>query len=155
MPKVLEAYPPFNSRVLWLTVGSVVALPMCFLDQEKLSFTSTFAIIVNIYLFGAVVYFALASPAEADPSLPICNLAFTKGSVAMFSLLMMAIIIQMCVLPMYKTLEDRSVEKFRTIVKKSFAFLFFLFAGFFYMSLVAFGEHVPSDVLTSFPPGTA
>merc|ERR1719253_216815 len=65
----------------------------------------------------------------------------------------MGLIIQMCVLPFYQELEDRSVAKFRTILKKAFAFLFFLFAGFLYMSLVAFGEGVFSNVLENFPNG--
>merc|ERR1712113_1342396 len=106
------------------------------------------------YLFGAVFYFAIASPKEDSTSLgPICNLAFSKGSVAMFSALMMGIIIQMCVLPFYEELEDRSVPKFRMIIIKSFTFLFFLFGGFFYMSLIAFGEGVDSNVLKNLPAG--
>merc|ERR550525_1864890 len=153
MTKVL-AGSAYDSRILWVTAGSLVAFPLCFLDQEKLSFTSTFAIVVNIYLFGAVFYFAIDSPKEDSTQFgPICNLAFTKGSVSMFSALMMGIIIQMCVLPFYEELEDRSVEKFGRIIRKSFVFLFILFGGFFYMSLVAFGEGVNSNVLKDLPTG--
>jgi len=153
MTKVL-AGGPYESRVLWVSAGSLVAFPLCFLDQDQLGFTSTFAIVVNIYLFGAVFYFALVSPASASTEYgPICNLAFSKGSVAMFSALMMGIIIQMCVLPFYEELEDRSVPKFRMIIIKSFTFLFFLFGGFFYMSLMAFGEGVDSNVLKNLPAG--
>lgn len=145
---------PYDNRVIWVTVGSVVAFPLCFLEQDTLAFTSTFAIIVNIYLFGVVFYLGMFQPAEESPSLgPVCYLAFSKGGVSMFSALMMAMIIQMCVLPFYEELEDRSVPKFCLIMKKSFTFLFCLFSGFLFMSLLAFGEGVNSNVLVNLPDG--
>jgi len=159
MSKVL-AGGPFDSRFLYVSVGSVIAFCLCFLSQDALAFSSTFAILVNIYLFMVVCYFGISSPAKLTSMLPgdpwvgpVCYLAFSKGGVAMFSALMMGLIIQMCVLPFYQELQDRSVAKFRTILKKAFVFLFFLFAGFLYMSLLAFGEGVFSNVLENFPDG--
>merc|ERR1712232_1513273 len=126
---------------------------------DKLAFTSQFAILVNVYLFGLVFYLGMYPPdedkaqkGENDASSgSLCYFAISKGGVSMCSAMMMAITIQMCVLPFYEELEDRSVEKFRTIMKKSFAFLFLLFAGFLYLSLLAFGNGVDSNVLKDFP----
>merc|ERR1712232_1285480 len=92
-------------------------LPLCYVDQKYLSFSSTLCILANIYLFCLVLYAAFA-PSAREPSQEldfhdICWLGFTKGSVAMFSNLMMAMMIQPCVLPTYASLEERSVPKFR------------------------------------------
>lgn len=153
MTKVL-AGGPYDSRILWVTAGSVVAFFLCFLNQDALAFSSTFAIVVNLYLFVVVFYLGVSSPAEAwIAETPICYFALSKGGVSMVSALMMGLIIQMCALPFYEELADRSVDKFRSILKKAFIFLFFLFAGFLYMSLLAFGEGVNSNVLANFPSG--
>ena len=73
------------------------------------------------------------------------------SDVSMCCVLMMATIIQICVLPFYEELVVRSVEKFRTIMKKSFAFLFLLFGGCLHLSLLAFGNGFNSNVLKDFP----
>merc|ERR1712032_485590 len=147
----------WDSRPLWVTVGSIVCLPLCFVDQKHLSFTSALSIAVNVYLIGYVAYRAIVAPAHASVvggvanPVPICYFALTKGSVSMFSNLMIALIIQMCVLPMYESLEDRSVPRFRKIVVRSFSAAFVLFSGFFVAGILAFGVGVKYDILSSLP----
>merc|ERR1711953_1589654 len=78
MSKVMSG-GAYSNRNLWVTIGSIIAFPLCFLKQESLAFTSQFAIVVNIYLFGVVLYLALSDPAPVDDAFgPICYLGFGK-----------------------------------------------------------------------------
>lgn len=137
----------FEGRSRWIVISSLAVLPLCFMDQRRLAFTSTLSILVNTYIFGLVVWAFF----QHGPSKESCVLGFTEGNITMVSALMQALIIQMCVLPMYRDLEDRSPEKFRSLLMKSFIFLFFLFSTFASLAFLAFGPMVQSNVLRDLP----
>mmetsp|Transcript_47318 Transcript_47318/g.86601 ORF Transcript_47318/g.86601 Transcript_47318/m.86601 type:complete len:204 (+) Transcript_47318:2-613(+) len=64
---------------------------------------------------------------------------------------MQTVVIQMCVLPMYKELTDRSPEKFNRITAISFTALFFICAGYSVAGYVTFGKGVSSNILLNLP----
>lgn len=136
-------------RCKLVAVATLIILPVCFLDRSRLSFTSTLAVLVslNIFMYMSYVFWNLESE-SARPS--ICYLGFGRGSIAMMSAMMQAIIIQMCVLPMYAELKDKTPQKFDRIVGASFSSLFLIFAGFSVLGYLTFGEGVNSNVLLSF-----
>jgi len=142
------------SRWCWVALGSAVVLPLCYLDQAYLGFTSTFSILVNVYLI-ALIGLLYADPVALDAQIPdpesVCYLGFTRGSVSMFSAMMQTIIIQPCAVPMYKQLERRSPARFQRILVISFSFLFILFAGFACLAVMAIGPDVQSNVLLDLP----
>jgi len=139
-----------DSRAGWVVASSLVVLPLCYVDQRYLSFSSTLCIASNIFLVGLVVWLYLTG-AEFQGGLDVCYLAFTKGGVSMFSTIMMATVIQMNVLPMYEDLERRSVARFRQILMAAFILVFFLFVGFQSITLLTFGSYLPSNILGSLP----
>jgi amino acid permease len=53
---------------------------------------------------------------------------------------MFSVIIQMCVLPMYEELEERSPQAFQKIVNISFAFLFLFMSLFSTVGYLLYGE---------------
>merc|ERR1719240_1073678 len=118
---------PLKSRPLLIVLTSAACLPLCYLDQNYLAFSSWLAIAINVYLFGLVSYLSVDSPWEG---IPPCPLGVGKGITSMCNTLMMALTLQMLVPPMYESLERRSVARFRTVVFTSFGFLFVLFVGF-------------------------
>eukprot|EP00929_Paragymnodinium_shiwhaense_P009178 TRINITY_DN113240_c0_g1_i1.p1 TRINITY_DN113240_c0_g1~~TRINITY_DN113240_c0_g1_i1.p1 ORF type:complete len:447 (+),score=114.52 TRINITY_DN113240_c0_g1_i1:151-1491(+) len=148
--QALKASPDWHTRCNYVVGTSVVALPLCFMDQSKLSFTSSLGIAVFVNIFAFLGHDFLQKYEEE--TLPAtCSYGMGIGSLAMVSAMMQAIVIQMCVLPMYAELEDRTPEKFNQIVKVAFFWLFFIFAGFALFGYLAFGEKVNSNVLLDFP----
>ncbi|CAK0897243.1 unnamed protein product [Prorocentrum cordatum] len=87
---------PFHQRSLGVFLSSIVVLPLGFLDQRYLNFTSALAVVVNLYIF--IVMALQPAKGQAD----ICLVGDGRGDISMVSVMMMAIVIQMCVLPMYK-----------------------------------------------------
>mmetsp|Transcript_40187 Transcript_40187/g.71321 ORF Transcript_40187/g.71321 Transcript_40187/m.71321 type:complete len:422 (+) Transcript_40187:40-1305(+) len=134
-----------GNRTLAVALSAAIVLPLCFLDQAYLSFTSFLAVVVNVFLFMVM---ASLTPKHTDH---ICYLGLGPGNIAMFSAMMQAIVIQMCVLPMYGELEDRSPAKFNRIVATSFGILFMVFAAFAVVGYVTFGPHVGSNILEAIP----
>ncbi len=61
------------------------------------------------------------------------------------------VIIQFCVLPMYKELADRRPATFAKSLTIGFCFLFVLFGLFAVIGYGTFGPRVNSDVLKNFP----
>lgn len=141
-----------TNRTLWVIIGSLAVFPLCFLDQKYLSFGSSLCILVNIYLFGLIIW-QYTTQSDSHPS--ICYIGIGLGSMSMFSALMMATVIQMCVLPMYESLEDRSLPKFRRILFISFGFLFLLFVGFQTLALMVYGPDVSDNILNALPQTAA
>ncbi|CAK9007392.1 Sodium-coupled neutral amino acid transporter 2 (Amino acid transporter A2) (Solute carrier family 38 member 2) (System A amino acid transporter 2) (System A transporter 1) (System N amino acid transporter 2) [Durusdinium trenchii] len=141
----------------WAIAGlaSLIVLPLCFLDQKYLSFSSGAAILVNLYLMG-LVGMEFVDKIEKD-ELPegICEFGLAKGSVTMVSTMMQSVIIQMCVLPMYKELENRSPAKFARILIVAFSTLAVLFIFLSVAGYAAFGPQVESNLLLSLPRNTA
>ena len=136
---------PLDSRVVLIVLTTAVCLPLCYLDQEYLSFSSWLAIAVNVYLFVLVGYLSVSSPWRG---IRPCTFGIGKGIASMFNMLMMAVVMQMLVPPMYETLERRSVARFRVVVFVGFAFLFLLFVSFQSVALYAFGPDVPRNFHT-------
>lgn len=69
----------------------------------------------------------------------------------MISVMYQAVVIQMCVLPMYEELEQRSPQKFDRIVAVSFSALFLLFCGFASAGYLLVGPSVKSNLLEDLP----
>jgi amino acid permease len=149
----LTAGTAVENREIWIALGSLAVLPLCFLDQQYLSFSSTLSILVNVYLVLLVAYLSFTQPWHGLPQ--PCVFGLSEGCVSMCSALMMAIVIQMCVLPMYQSMRNRSVARFRRVLTVSFSFLFVLFVGFQTLALVAFGPLVDSNVLRNLPDNLA
>jgi len=143
---------PLDSRVVLIMISTACCLPLCYVNQQYLAFSSFLAIAVNIYLVLLVAYQFLVSPWTGEPS---CTFGYGKGIVSLYSTIMMAVVMQMCTPPMYKTLEHRSVARFRKVVYTSYSFLFLLFTGFQTVALYAFGPLVPQDILVSLPGNVA
>mmetsp|Transcript_33358 Transcript_33358/g.61183 ORF Transcript_33358/g.61183 Transcript_33358/m.61183 type:complete len:430 (-) Transcript_33358:105-1394(-) len=137
-----------------ITLASALVLPICFLNQQRLESTSSVAILINIYLF--VLIGVLYGRSRAHSTLPehTCWIGSTvRGEFALMSVMFQAVIVQMCVLPMYQELEDRSPRKMDRIVAASFSVLFIIFVGFSMLGYLYVGPGVQSNVLSDLPAG--
>jgi len=139
-----------GSRLPIVAMGGLLVLPICFLDQKYLSFTSLVAVIVNLYIIGVVIQKFIAT--NIDDALPTgsCMLGFGKGNVSMMSAMMQCVIIQMCVLPMYRELENRTPARFRVSLTTAFVLLAILYCIFSVFGYMVFGPTVKSNALQSF-----
>lgn len=141
----------FEDRRSLSAISALVVLPLCYLDQKYLSFTSTIALTINIYLIVFVCsLYGQRSWQNALPS-GTCALGLSLGSVTMVSTMMQCVIIQMCVLPMYKELEDRSPQKFRSLLLIAFSILIAIFVVFAVLAYLTLGPDVADNVLKSLP----
>lgn len=139
-----------HQRTYIVVVASVVILPLCFLDQRRLSFTSVLAVVANAVIFGQL--FAQFGIEEAQGTRPpICYLGMSQGVIAMVSAMMQTVVIQMCVLPMYKELKDRTPAKMNRITVVSFSALFLICAGYSVAGYLTFGQGVSSNILLDLP----
>lgn len=102
---------------------------------------------VNVYLFVVVVVLFLGRGMSEE----CCVYGVSMGTVTMFSSVMQCAIIQMCVLPMYEELEDRSPRRFFTALFSAFAFLAVLFSLFTTAAYFVFGPNVHANVIADFP----
>mmetsp|Transcript_62245 Transcript_62245/g.131573 ORF Transcript_62245/g.131573 Transcript_62245/m.131573 type:complete len:439 (-) Transcript_62245:720-2036(-) len=134
-------------RLPLLFVGAIFALPLCFMDQRHLSFSSSLGIAVNIYLF--VVLIALLK--DNGPAPECCLMGAGSGIITMFSSLMQCAVIQMCVLPMYEDMQNRTPKRFFTAVAIAFVFLAVLFATFASAAYLLYGSTVHANVIQDFP----
>lgn len=139
---------PQHHRSIVVGLTCLLIFPLCYCDQRRLSWSSTLAVLVNIYVFAL---FCSLYWTEDSHHADVCYFGFSRGSIAMVSAMMQAVIIQMCVLPMYKQLEDRSPQKFTGIVTVAFSCLFFIFAGFAVMAYLVFGPSVHGNILLDLP----
>lgn len=138
-----------QSRLMLVSLASLVVLPLCFLKMSWLEKTSSIAVFINIYLFIIVGVFYFTREGKDLESKGCCVLGWTiRGNFAMMTVMFQAVIIQMCVLPMYKELEDRSPAKFNRIVAVGFSVLFVLFCGFSTLAYLLIGPTVADDVLS-------
>lgn len=137
-------------RTLYVMFASACVLPLCFLDQRRLAFTSILAVVANANIFSFLL--ALYTMEEMEGSRPpVCYFGLAKGSVAMVSAMMQVVVIQMCALPMYGELENRSPAKFNQIVVVSFGILMLLCCGFSVAGYATFGSNVNSNILVNLP----
>jgi amino acid permease len=135
-----------NRHVVVCLIGAIV-FPLSFLSQREMSWTSSAVVVVNIYIFGLLARLYEVDPKPAD----VCILGFSRGNIAMVSAMMQAIIIQMCVLPMYGQLEQRSPRKFLGVLITGFSCLFAIFSGFSVIAYLTFGPSVHGNVLVDLP----
>lgn len=147
MASAAESLIPIATRPWMLVLVTVLMVPMCFLEQRYLSFSSVLAVVVSLYIFGVMVF--KGTEEHSSDYEGICILGIGKGSIAMFSALTYTLAIQMCVPPMYLELKDRSPAKFRRIVIISFSALLVLFALFGSVGYLAFGATSPSNILNA------
>lgn len=131
---------------------SVLVLPLCFLDQRLLSFTSTFSVLAVILVFALMTSVFMQ---DHEASLPICMAGLSWGSVSMFASMMQTVVLQMCVLPMYGEMRNRSPGAFAKVVYWGFAVLFIVCASFALLGYFTFGSAVKSNVLLSLPTSRA
>merc|ERR1712008_215142 len=102
------------------------------------------ALLVNINLL--VVVCALlgerAGTEKKKNGEELCMFGFAKGSLTMVSTVTNTIIIQMCVLPMYEVLENRSPRRFLRVLLLSFGCLSLLLTIFCLVAYLAIGNDV-------------
>lgn len=138
------------SRSFLVVFATCLVLPLCFLDQSRLAFTSTLAVAATALIFLNLCT-ALFTELGTHTQPKACYFGLSVGSVSMVSAMMQTVVIQMCVLPMYAELKDRTPAKFDRIVAISFGALFFICASFAIVGYLAFGGNVSSNVLLSLP----
>jgi len=138
----------FDKRNVVVSFTAVAVLPLCFCNQRALAWSSSLAVAVSAYMFLCLV--VLYYKQTSHPS-GICYFGMSRGSIAMFSAMAQTIMVQCCVLPMYKELEDRSPEKFSKIIKTAFSWIFLIFASFSMVAYLVFGPKVHSNVLVDLP----
>jgi len=146
----------------WLTQGrlpltgcaSLIALPLCFLDQKYLSFTSILGILANVNLLMFIFVTFGQRAAADDLGKGSCLLGFGKGTLTMVSSATNSIIVQMCILPMYEALEHRSPERYTKVLLIAFACLAVLLSVFATVAYLVVGPLVEGNVLKNFPPTT-
>lgn len=147
----LEPFLPtsglLSSRAVVLFLIMLALIPLCFLDQRRLSFTSTMSVLVNIDIL-VLIFAQFVTSGTANN---ICLFGLSTGTVAFFSALMFTILIQMCVLPMYEQLENRTPQRFSQALTYAFFFLYFLFGVFALLPYLVYGPHVRSNVLLDLP----
>lgn len=134
-------------REVAVAIIASVALPLSFLDLRSLSWTSCLAVVGNVYIFMLLIGLYTNQPAPVD----VCIMGLSRGNVAMVSAMMQAVIIQMCVLPMYQQLENRTPQKFLGIVSTAFCALFAIFSGFSVVAYLTFGPMVHGNLLLDLP----
>merc|ERR550539_1300567 len=98
-------------------------MPACFLDQSRLTFTSAMTVLACVYIF-LLLLFKLSTEGMHGDS---CYIGAGRGTIAMVGGMAYCVIIQMCVLPMYAELKDRSPRKMSRVVNMAFVGLFFIF----------------------------
>eukprot|EP00747_Dinoflagellata_sp_TGD_P184072 gnl/TRDRNA2_/TRDRNA2_39403_c0_seq1.p1 gnl/TRDRNA2_/TRDRNA2_39403_c0~~gnl/TRDRNA2_/TRDRNA2_39403_c0_seq1.p1 ORF type:complete len:504 (-),score=53.48 gnl/TRDRNA2_/TRDRNA2_39403_c0_seq1:57-1568(-) len=152
---VTDAFDPLVAsyqygRSLCIWVVSVTVLPLCFLDQSYLAFASSLGIAANVYIFVLTTAIFAGKDKHAVAA-QCCLLGLGSGSISMVSALMQAAIVQMCVLPMYEQLDQRSPRLFAKCLGWSFGFIFLLFTGFSTMAYLTYGPRVSSNVLKDLP----
>jgi len=136
----------------------VTVLPLCLLNQKFLAFTSVLSIGVVLYVMALVVCAALStmtSPTWDGLAGELCVAGVAGGAFTAACLLCYSVIMQFCVQPIYAELENRSPEKFRSILVVAFTVLTALYIGTGICGYIAFGPSVKSDVISVLPPGTA
>merc|ERR1740121_407509 len=149
----LQASVPWLSgrgRPSLVVLAAGLVLPLCFLDQRRLSATSFVAVIANLNIFALVAsLFVDKESTQTAPS--TCWFGVSIGCVAMVTAMMQTVVIQMCVLPMYAEMQHKSPIRFNRVVGISFGALFVLFSLFSVVGYFAFGSGVSSNVLLNLP----
>jgi amino acid permease len=151
----LELLLPKLARSYRVMIGGFIALPLAFLDQNRLAFSSTLSILANIYVFALLLWSSSGESDELRGGGPRCLFGVGHGSITMISALMQAAIVQMCVLPMYEQLDRRSPERFTLCAVSGFGSVTVLFIVFSSLGYLLYGAGVSSNILRDLPKGLA
>jgi len=141
-----------SRRWVWAVIASCVVLPLSLTDLKFLSWTSAFSVCVNLYLFAELCAELYQHGISPDRPCLISRLdPPPRGVSAFLSLISLSIIIQMCVLPMYRDLKGRSPRRFRTALGVSFASLCAIYSAFATVAYLRFGPRVSDNILNDLP----
>eukprot|EP00658_Telonema_sp_P-2_P080834 TRINITY_DN8123_c0_g1_i2.p1 TRINITY_DN8123_c0_g1~~TRINITY_DN8123_c0_g1_i2.p1 ORF type:complete len:343 (-),score=83.07 TRINITY_DN8123_c0_g1_i2:326-1354(-) len=138
-----------TDKKLWAAAGTALAIPLCFLNTKYLSFTSGLSVFTNMYLFCVLIALTIDGLDKTEKE--FCVLGFGPGIVTFSSTMQYGVIIQFCVLPMYKEMKDRRPAAFGKALAISFTFLFCLFSIFAVVGYMCFGPTVEQDILDDYP----
>ncbi|CAE7560057.1 PGA [Symbiodinium natans] len=144
-------FPSTINKQVSVLLGTLLVIPLSLMDPEYLAFSSTLSVAANVYLV-LLITFLFVSQSEATSHQPFCWLGAGPGVITMGSALMQSMIFQMCTIPMYEVLEDRSVRRFSVCLVVSFCFVFLLFTTLCLMALRLYGDGVSSNILNNLPP---
>ena len=147
---------PELPRALRVGLSAIIVLPLCFMDQQHLAFSSSLSIAANIYvcvLLLSLFASGWRKPAVEDADHDCCMLGYGAGNITMVSALMQAAVVQMCILPMYEEMSERSPRRFAACLGFSFSFVAVLFITFSCVAYFVLGPMVSSNVLLDLPPG--
>lgn len=149
----MEALVPeqWGWRPIWVVLSSCLVFPLCFCDLAVLSFTSIFGILGNVFMVGLVA----TQLWETGVREPVCLFGFSRGSVSMLSVFMVAVVLQQCILPVYKEMRGRSPARFGAAMAIAFVVVFFLFSLFVSCAYLLHGPKVKSDIIKDFPQSTS
>ena len=139
-------------RKIPIVLGTFVILPLCFLSQKTLAFTSSLGVFSNCFIVFAILYnYGILKHSETWTPPEVCMLGFTEGNITFVSSICMAMVIQPCILPMYENLERRSPERFAKSLRRSFLVLWGLFMLFSVFAYITYGAEIKGDVLKNLP----
>jgi len=134
---------------VWLISATGVTLliyfPTCLLDFSQLSFISAIGLLSVFYIFFLVIF--LSSDTIKDGSVPLFEINVEWCSTA--SLSVQSYLNTASLVPIYKSLKDRSPAKFYPILSTSYAFVFVLYLIFALFASYDFGSAVKGNVLLS------
>lgn len=135
-------------------ISSALALPLCYLSQSKLVFSSSVCVAAFAYML-VLMFVNLGKDGVGDE---VCRFGYSRGLMSFFGAIANCICVQMCVLPMYSDLKNRTPRKMKRVVIISFGALFLLFAGFGLAGYLLYGKTVDDNISTTMTtnhPGVA
>ncbi|CAE7674899.1 slc38a7 [Symbiodinium pilosum] len=144
-------FPPALKKETSVLAGSMLVIPLCLMDPKYLVFSSSLSVAANVYLV-LLITTLFASQSNQPSRHSFCWLGTGPGIITMGSALMQSMIFQMCAVPMYEMLEDRSIRRFSICLTVSFCFVFLLFTMLCLMGLSLYGTGVSSNILNNLPP---
>lgn len=128
-------------RAAFLVLISVALSPLCFLPPSRLAFTSSLAVIANLYLFSVIAVDGVKAPKST------CMVGVGPGVMSLASNLNTAVAIHMCFLPLYADMAKPSPVVFRSALNVSFLIVGLLMVAFSVLAGVAYGPATRSNIL--------
>jgi amino acid permease len=128
-------------------LAACVVLPICFLSPSYLSMTSIIACVANVYIIALFLVRMIDDGAQGSLPEGVCYMGFAAGCITMFSTMMQCIIIQMCALPLYESLQDRTPAKFQRVLRIAFGILFLIFSMFAFLGYSTAGPLAKSNAM--------
>merc|ERR1740129_1017186 len=138
------------AQPLLVLLGCAIVFPLSFLDQSRLAFTSTISVAANWYICLALIGEAIF----ADELATVCLLGWGIGDLTLLAVVMMAVAIQGCILPLYQEMENRSIDRFIKVQVAAMIAAFCLLGGVAVSGYILYGANVTSNVLVSLPEST-